>query len=130
MRDIVQNLRTTLRSLARQPGLTLIVVLTLALGIGASTALFAYLSAILWPTLDAPEPERVVWVTAGIPEQTRLQITHSEYLELQGKQSAIRSLIGFSSFGASFDQGGEATFAWAHAVSGGYFAFFGARPAL
>jgi len=65
MRDAARTLRTTVRSLARQPGLTLAVIVTLALGIGAATALFAYLAAILWPGLDAPDAGRAVWLSIG-----------------------------------------------------------------
>ena len=80
MREFAKHLEVTLRSFARQPGLALIVVLTLALGIGASTALFAYLSAILWPKIDAPSPERVVWVYPGTPEEPRAGASYLEYL--------------------------------------------------
>ena len=71
MREFAKHLEVTLRSFARQPGMALIVVLTLALGIGASTALFAYLAAILWPQMDAPSPERVVWIDTGTAEEPR-----------------------------------------------------------
>ena len=56
MRELAKHLEITLRSFARQPGMVLIVVLTLALGIGASTSLFTYLVTILRPTMDAPQP--------------------------------------------------------------------------
>src|SRR5215213_6012987 len=57
MRDALRQLSTAFRSLSRQPAVMLPAVLTLALGIGANTALFAYLAAILWPTIDAPHFE-------------------------------------------------------------------------
>lgn len=129
MRDLVQHLRTTLRSLARQPGLTLIVVLTLALGIGASTALFGYLAAILWPRLDAPEAERVVWIYSVTPEYPRSPVSYPDYQEIL-KQGAIRDFAAFTSTGTTVSQGETSTFAWAQAVSGGFFSFFGKPPAL
>lgn len=129
MRDAVQHLRTTLRSLARQPGLTLIVILTLALGIGASTALFGYLAFILWPKLDAPEADRAVWVYASIPELPRYPVSYAEYQEI-GKQPALRDVAVFTSTGATVGYGEKSTFAWAQAVNGGFFPFFGKPPAL
>ncbi len=60
MREVVRQLSAALRSLSRQPAVMLPAVLTLALGIGAITALFAYLAYMLWPTMAAPEPGRVV----------------------------------------------------------------------
>ncbi len=126
-----RHLALALRSLARQPGMVLIVVLTLALGIGASTALFAYLASIVWPTMDAPEPERVVWVeTATSEEPFGGPISYPEFLDLQRQRTGLRDLVGFTALGASVGHGQESAFAWGQLVSGGYFPFFAARPAL
>jgi len=122
--------RTTLRSLARQPGLSLAVTLTLALGIGASTALFAYLSAILWPVLDAPDAERAVWIYTGTKEDPRTLTSYPDYLDLRERQRAVRGLVAIGNFGASVGHGREVTFVWGQFVSGEYFPFFGARPVL
>ncbi|HEY9423044.1 MAG TPA: ABC transporter permease, partial [Thermoanaerobaculia bacterium] len=129
MRDAVHHLRTTLRSLARQPGLTLIVILTLALGIGASTALFGYLAFILWPQLDAPEADRAVWVYAATPNLPRFPVSYAEYQEI-GKMGALRDLAVFANTGATVGHGEKTTFAWVQAVNGGFFPFFGQPPAL
>jgi putative ABC transport system permease protein len=128
MRELAKHLEVTLRSFARQPGLVLIVVLTLALGIGASTSLFAYLAAILWPRIDAPRPERVVNVYAGSVEELRLSSSYPEFLDLQRQQTAVRDLVAFTAFASSVGQGQTSTFAWGEMVSGGFFPFFGARP--
>jgi putative ABC transport system permease protein len=122
------SVRTTLRSLARQPGLSLTVILTLALGIGASTALFAYLSAIVWPALDAPDADRAVWVYTGTQKDPRNVVSYRDFLDLQRGQSAVRDLVGVGGFGATVGHGRDVTFAWGQAVSGGFFSFFGARP--
>ncbi len=124
------SVRTTLRSLARQPGLSLAVVLTLALGIGASTALFAYLVAIVWPALDAPDPERAVWIYMGTQDDPRSLTSYPDYLELRRRQSAVRDLVAIGNFGASVGHGRDMTFVWGQIVNGDYFPFFGARPAL
>jgi putative ABC transport system permease protein len=118
----------TLRSLARQPGLTLAVILTLALGIGAGTALFAYLAAIVWPALDAPDADRAVSVYVGSREDPRSLASYLDYLDLRQRQDAVRDLVALGNFGASVGHGQELTFAWGHIVSGGFFSFFGARP--
>jgi predicted permease len=128
MFDVVRHLGTTLRSLARQPGMAAIVVLTFALGIGASTALFAYLAAIVWPVIEAPEPERVVYVSTGTPEEPQGVTSYPDFLDLQRKQTAVTQVAGFGPFGSSVGHGGTATFAWGQIVSGNYFSLFGARP--
>ena len=129
MRDFAKDLWTILRSLARQPELTGVVVLTLGLGIGASTALFAYLASIIWPTIEAPSPERVVWIFTGTPGEPRNVSSYPEYRSLKSLQSAVGDLTAMSTFGASVGHAGATTFAWGQLVDGGYFSFFGARPA-
>jgi len=126
----MRHLTLTLRSLARQPAVTVPVVLTLALGIGANTALFANFIQIFWPTLDAPHSERVVWVYDGTPEQPRQQISYPEYLDLRQRQTAVTDLTAFGVLGLSVGAGEQTTFAQAAVVSGSYFSFFGVRPAL
>jgi putative ABC transport system permease protein len=124
------SIRTTLRSLARQPGLSLTVILTLALGIGASTALFAYLRAIVWPAFDAPDPERVVWLYTGTKEEPRSETSYPDYVDLRERQSAVGNLVAIASFGASVGHGRDVSFAWGQAVSGGFFPFLAARPEI
>jgi predicted permease len=132
MRDIAiaKHIAVTLRSFTRQPGMVLIVVLTLALGIGASTALFAYLAAITWPKIEAPEPERVVWIYTGTPEESLLPASYLDFLDLQRQQAAVRDVVGLSPFGTSVGHGQTAAFAWGQMVSGSYFPFFNARPEM
>src|SRR5918999_2579847 len=127
---MIKNLGIALRSFARQPGMVLIVVVTLALGIGASTALFAYLASIVWPRFDAPEADRVVWFDTGTSEDPTALLSYPEYLDLKRQRGPVRDLTGFSTFAASVGHGEESAFAWGQLVGGEYFSFFAARPAL
>ncbi|HYX25958.1 MAG TPA: ABC transporter permease, partial [Thermoanaerobaculia bacterium] len=129
MRDFAKDLWTIVRSLARQPELPLVVVLTLALGIGAATALFAYLASILWPTIDAPGAERIVWLYTGSADELRAPTSYPEFLDLERQQSAVADVAAFSAMGTTVGHGGTTLFAWGELVSGNYFSFFGARPA-
>ncbi|HVG09648.1 MAG TPA: ADOP family duplicated permease [Thermoanaerobaculia bacterium] len=133
MRDIVRQLSTAFRSLSRQPAVMLPAVLTLALGIGANTALFAYLAAILWPRIDAPHFERIVSVYAGTDEEPRRAMSYPEYEDFLKSQNAVVDLVGYSRFGASiaYAADGERTsFAWGGLVTGNYFGFFNTRPTM
>jgi predicted permease len=121
---------TLFRSLARQPGISLAVILTLALGIGAGTALFAYLAAFLWPTLEAPDPGRAVWLYTGTDADPRNLASYPDYLDLRQRQTAVGDLVAIGNFGTSVGVGRDVTFAWGQFVSGGFFSFFGAQPAL
>jgi putative ABC transport system permease protein len=122
--------RTTLRSLARQPGISLAVILTLALGIGAGTALFAYLVAFLWPALDARDADRAVWIYVGTAKEPRDVASYLDYLDLKQRQDAVRDLVAIGNFGSSVGVGRDVTFAWGQQVNGEYFPFFDARPEI
>ena len=130
MREIVRQLSLALRSLSRQPAVMLPAVLTLALGIGANTALFAYLAEILWPTIEAPQAERVVAVYSATAEEPRMLASYPEYVDLRDRQTSVVDLVGTSRVGASISDGERTSFAWGALVTGDYFAFFGTRPAL
>lgn len=125
----MRPLTLALRSLARQPGMSLMIVLTLALGIGAGTALFAYVMAIVRPRLDAPQADRVVFLSMGTREQPPLSSSYPEFEHLAKNPAAVVDLAGFAHFGASVGIGEGNAFAWSQAVTGGYFPFFAARPA-
>jgi predicted permease len=133
MRDLVRQLSTAFRSLSRQPAVMLPAVLTLALGIGANTALFAYLAAILWPTIDSPQPDRIVSVYSATDEAPRTPLSYPEYQDFVKGQTAVVDLVGTARFGASIADsahGERTSYAWGALVTGNYFGFFNTRPTL
>ena len=107
----MRHLMMTLRSLVRQPAVTVPAVLTLALGIGANTALFAYLSALVWPRLETRDAQRVVFVYSGTAEATRQQTQFSDYAVMAREQKALGELTAYSSFGSSVGLPEQTTFA-------------------
>jgi predicted permease len=129
MPSLFRQLRTALRTLVRQPAATLWIVATLALGIGATTAMFSYLAAWIWPRVDAPDPERAVYLWAGSREEPRALLSLPDFQDLERGPQAIRDLIGYAPFGCTVASRGATTFAWGQTVSGGYFSYFAARPA-
>ncbi len=77
MDALTQNLRFAARSLARAPGFTVVVVLTLALGIGANTAIFTLMDQVLLRGLPVTDPGRLVMLDAPGPNQGRVEADHA-----------------------------------------------------
>lgn len=130
MRDLLREARQALSGLTRQPGLTSTVVLTLALGIGANTALFSYLCVFLWPTVDAPEPEQLVTVADAGDQISWGRTPYGDFLEYRdaARGRAFAELAATRGYGASVRRGEETLYAWGCLVSGEYFDLFGKAP--
>ena len=62
MSTIFKDIRYGIKSLARNPGFTAVAVITLALGIGANTAIFSVVNAVLLRPLPFDDPERIIWL--------------------------------------------------------------------
>src|SRR5687768_7475307 len=67
MTELLQDLRHSVRGFARTPGFTLLAVLTLALGIGANSAIFSVVNGVILKPLGYPEPDRLVMITSQFP---------------------------------------------------------------
>ncbi|MFY9611402.1 MAG: ABC transporter permease [Blastocatellia bacterium] len=95
MEAIFQDFRYTFRTLGRSPGFSLVVVLILALGIGANTAIFSFVNGVLLSSLPFPEPERLIVLGEHNPEKTsRLSVVSPRNLEDWEKQSKTIEQFG------------------------------------
>ncbi len=128
---IAQSLLPTFRSLQRQPGYTLAAVLTLALGIGAGTAIFSLLYGALLRPLPYPEPHRLIRVhNTYQPTGGGGPFSTPNFLDVQRQNHTLEELVGFSV--QSMDLATEAAPDRARilAVTSNFFAGLGVGPVL
>ncbi len=132
MTALVQDLRYALRTLAKSPGFTAIAVATLALGIGANTAIYSVLDAVLLRPLPFPEPDRllVIWPRVGTGEFGSSAISPPEYRDTLARQSAFRGIAAMRDRSVNLTGAGEAERLQAFAVTPNLAEVLGVRPAL
>jgi putative ABC transport system permease protein len=78
---MLQDLRVALRLLAKNPTFTAVVCLTLAIGIGGTTAMFTVVDAALLRPLPFPEPESLVWGWGKFPQSDRASISPPDFVD-------------------------------------------------
>jgi len=129
---VIRDARFALRSLSRAPGFSLVVVLTLALGIGASTAIFSVVNAVILRPLDYPEPDRLVRITGELVKlgASDTGVTASEVVDFRARPDLFAGVAGMLPVGANLTGGREPERLDMMLVSWNYFAVLGVPPAV
>ena len=135
MHNLVQDLRYGIRMLAKSAGFTLASVICLALGIGATTAIFSIVDAVLIRPLPYAAPERLVRIYSEFPkmaknELVKFWISPPEFLDLQRYTKSWDSIEGWVNSGANLAGGNEPIRVTVSNVTGGLLSSIGASPAL
>ncbi len=126
-----KDLRFAIRQLLKQPGFTLMVLLTLALGIGANTAIFSVAYGVLLRPLPYPDPSRIVGVTGVYGTAPSLiGVTWSEAQFFEQHNTAFSSLAASTSVGFNLMTATEADRVDGLRVSAPYFDVLGVHPLL
>lgn len=127
--ELRQDVAFALRQLTANPGFTLIALLTLALGIGATTAIFSAVYAVVLRPLPFPQPEQIMFVSREFEEE-RSEVSAGNFTVLEAGQHVFSDLaaIQYSSFNLSQGESAERTIG--ARVSASFFDVFGVRPAL
>jgi putative ABC transport system permease protein len=89
MGALIQDIRYGLRVLAKNPGFTLIAVLTLALGIGANTAIFSVVDTVLLRALPFQNPNRIVWAWGNFPLYDKAAVSPPDFLRYRTQTHAF-----------------------------------------
>jgi predicted permease len=146
--DFVHDVRFGLRTMLNNRGLTSIAVLSLSLGIGANTALFSVVDAMLLKTLPVKEPERLVLFrtvappdfspgeysgydsTDAVGQRTMTSFPHQSYLRVREQRGALSDVFAFGDVDLSVSANGRADVASGQVVSGNYYAGLGVTAML
>jgi predicted permease len=128
METFLQDARVTLRSFRRSPGFAITAIATLALGIGATTAIFTALSAVLLKPLPYPEPERLYNLRTALTDGrvTTGMLSGAEIIRLNDPKLSIERAAGFSPFDLTLLAADETpTRKTVYNVNEGFFELFG-----
>ena len=131
MSTIWQDLRYAIRVLAKSPGFTVVAVLTLALGIGANTAIFTVVYGVLLRPLPFPEPDRIVQLAESyqtLSDEMSVSAKQLESLREYGK--LFEHMAGYTDVGFNLATGNEAEHVRGVPSSAEYFQVLGVHPAL
>ena len=149
MHTLLQDLRYGFRMLFKQKGLTAVALLSLALGIGANTALFSIVDAMLIKMLPVREPDRLVLFKSLAPrefsvgsyngssntdkasgQQVRTSFAYLTYQRMREQPGPLLDVFTFGGVGMNVNANGQADVANGQAVSGNYYTALGVQPAL
>src|SRR5262245_49297804 len=132
MGQLIQNVRYAVRALQRSPGFTTVAVLSLALGIGANTAIFSLTSAVLLRPLPFADPERLVMVWedaewAGFP---RNDLAPANYVDFKTQNRTLEDLAAMDGRSFNLTDDGEPEQIDAAGVTSNFFPLLGIKTAL
>ena len=123
---MLEDIRYAARMLLRAPGFTIVAVLTLALGIGANTAVFSLVNTALFRTIDAPEPNRLVWlVGTRMGRGSFRNLSYPEFLEHRTQDSSMMDVMTWNRVSMALGSGGEPATVGGNIVSDNYFRVLG-----
>jgi putative ABC transport system permease protein len=126
----MSDLKHAFRQLRKHPGFTTVAVLTLALGIGANTAIFSVVNAVLLRPLPYPEAERLVWMSERGMSEPSLSIAYPNFEDWQKQQTVFENLGAYKLGSFNLTQEGDPLRLEAAFLSSGTFAALGVQPVV
>ncbi len=127
---IIQDLTYGLRWLRKNPGFTLLAVLTLAVGIGVNTAMFSVVNAVLLQPLPFAEAERIVWMAESGPEVADRWVSYPNFLDWRARSQSFDAMSTFRGYSVNITGTDKPENLDARIVSSGYFTVMRATPML
>jgi len=133
MDTLLRDIRYGMRGLLKRPGFTLVALIALALGIGANTAIFSLVNAVLVQPLPFKEPNRLVWMWGNIRQGgNRASVAPLDFLDYRQQNKTFEQFAAMGSIPLSINLtgGGEPERLQSAFVTGNYFQALGVNPLL
>ncbi len=131
MSTVLNDLRYAIRQLAKSPGFAAIAIITLALGIGANTAIFSVVNAVLLNPLPYPQPDRIVALFRNTPNFRTGSISYPDFDDWRRENQSFSSAAAYREMGGvTLSGSGEPEVVIGQMVSAGFFEILGIRPVL
>src|SRR6266480_260660 len=130
MESFFMDFRYGLRQLRKNPGFTAVAVLTLALGIGANTAIFSVSDAVMLKLLPAKNPKQLVYFRLLSPEEHGSAFSRAEFEQFRDLSRSFSGMFAFDTTRLVVNVDGEPDFVWGQCVSGNFYSVLGVDPSL
>jgi putative ABC transport system permease protein len=132
METTFRDIRYGFRGLLKRPAFTVIALVALALGIGANTAIFSLVNAVILRPLPYPEADRLVWVWGNFSGSSSASVSPADYLDYRSQNKSFEQFAATMSVTApaTLTGNGEPERLTASLVTGNYFDALGVAPAL
>ncbi|MGH9970964.1 MAG: ABC transporter permease [Pyrinomonadaceae bacterium] len=127
MTTLLKDIRYGIRNLLKRPGFTVTAVITLALGIGANTAIFSLVNMVLLRSLPVDHPEQIVSVSARGKGDAMVAHSYPNYIDFRDRNEVLSGLLIYRFVPMSLSRGGTSERIWNYEVSGNYFDVLGVR---
>ena len=125
-----QDVRYALRTLRKNPGFTLVCVLTLGLGVGASTAIFSVVNAVLLRPLPYPNHQRLLRIEERHPGGSSGNFTYASFLDIEREAKSVENISAFRPWSFNLTGAGDPEQVSGATVSGNFFSALGSKPLL
>jgi putative ABC transport system permease protein len=120
-------MRFAVRSLLKRPAFAAIALLTLALGIGANTAIFSLVNTVLLRSLPVPQPKQIVSVALRGTNEPLLAFSYPNYKDFRDRNQVLSGLLAYRFVPLSLSREGNNERVWGYEVSGNYFDVLGVQ---
>ena len=131
MNTVLHDLRYAIRQLPKSPGFAIVAIVTLALGIGANTAIFSVVNAVLLNPLPYPQPDRIVVLFHNKPNFRTGSISYPNFDDWRRENQSFSSMAAYREMGGvTLSGNGEPEVVIGQMVSAGFFEILGVKPVL